>query len=149
MNDPYDLQRFVTAQAVNFAAACDELRRGRKTTHWMWYVFPQIAGLGRSPTSQKFAVRSKAEALAYLAHPILGPRLRECTKIVNALEGLSAHRIFGSPDDMKFRSSMTLFDPVSPQAGIFKEALAKYFGGEPDPRTLEIIRANPSAGHEN
>lgn len=149
MNDPYDLQRFITAQAINFAAARDELRRGRKTTHWMWYMFPQIAGLGHSPTSQKFAIKSKAEALAYLAHPILGPRLKECTEIVNALDGLSAHQIFGSPDDMKFRSSMTLFHAVSPQTGIFKEALAKYFGGESDPRTLEIIRANRSAGDEN
>jgi uncharacterized protein (DUF1810 family) len=145
MNDPYDLQRFVRAQEINFDAARDELRSGRKTSHWMWYVFPQIEGLGHSPTSQKFAIKSKTEALAYLAHPMLGPRLRECTDIVNALDGLPARQIFGSPDDMKFRSSMTLFHEVAPDRRIFKEALAKYFRGEPDRATLERMRANLSA----
>jgi uncharacterized protein (DUF1810 family) len=145
MNDPYDLQRFVKAQDVNFESARDELRRGRKTSHWMWYVFPQIEGLGHSPTSEKFAIKSKVEALAYLAHPVLGPRLTECTKIVNALQASSAHQIFGSPDDMKFRSSMTLFHAVSPGTGVFKEALGKYFGGNVDPRTLERMRTDPSA----
>jgi uncharacterized protein (DUF1810 family) len=145
MNDPYDLQRFVKAQDVNFESARDELRRGRKTSHWMWYVFPQIEGLGHSPTSEKFAIKSKAEALAYLAHPVLGPRLIDCTRIVNSLEGLSAHQIFRSPDDMKFRSSMTLFHEVSPGTGVFKEALGKYFGGNVDPRTLERMRTDPSA----
>jgi uncharacterized protein (DUF1810 family) len=145
MNDPHDLQRFVTAQEVNFAAAREELRRGRKTSHWMWYVFPQIEGLGHSATSQKFAIKSKAEALAYLAHPVLGQRLTDCTQILNSLEGLSAHQIFGSPDDMKFRSSMTLFLKVSSETGIFKEALDKFFRGERDTRTLERMRTN-SAG---
>jgi uncharacterized protein (DUF1810 family) len=145
MNDPYDLQRFVRAQEVNFDSARDELRRGRKVSHWMWYVFPQIEGLGHSPTSQKFAIKSKAEALAYLAHPVLGARLKECTEIVNALQGRSAHQIFGSPDDMKLRSSMTLFHEASPETDIFGEALAKYFDGEPDRRTLERMRANPRA----
>jgi uncharacterized protein (DUF1810 family) len=145
MNDPYDLQRFVKAQDVNFESARDELRRGRKTSHWMWYVFPQIEGLGHSPISQKFAIKSKAEALAYLAHPVLGPRLIDCTRIVNSLEGLSAQQIFGTPDDMKFRSSMTLFHNVSPETGVFKTALRKYFDGDPDPRTLERMRGNPSA----
>jgi uncharacterized protein (DUF1810 family) len=145
MNDPYDLQRFVNAQDVNFESARDELRRGRKTSHWMWYVFPQIEGLGHSPTSEKFAIKSKAEALAYLAHPVLGPRLIDCTRIVNSLEGLSAHQILRSPDDMKFRSSMTLFHEVSPRTGVFKEALGKYFGGNVDPRTLERMRTDPSA----
>jgi uncharacterized protein (DUF1810 family) len=145
VSDPYHLQRFVRAQDLNFESAREELRRGRKTTHWMWYVFPQVEGLGSSSTSQNFAIKSKAEALAYLAHPVLGPRLRECTDIVNALDGLSAHQIFGSPDDMKFRSSMTLFHTVSPGIAIFKEALQKYFGGELDPRTLDLMRANPSA----
>jgi uncharacterized protein (DUF1810 family) len=145
MNDPYDLQRFVGAQEMNFDAARDELRRGRKTSHWMWYVFPQIEGLGHSATSQKFAIQSKGEALAYLAHPVLGRRLTECTEIVNGLEGHSARGIFGSPDDMKFRSSMTLFDKVSPETRTFKRGLAKYFDGEPDPRTLERMRANPAA----
>jgi uncharacterized protein (DUF1810 family) len=145
MNDPYDLQRFVRAQDTNFESARDELRRGRKTSHWMWYVFPQIEGLGHSAMSQTFAIISKAEALAYLAHPVLGARLTECTNIVNALEGRSASQIFGSPDDMKFRSSMTLFHGVSPETDMFKEALVKYFGGKADPRTLERMRANPSA----
>jgi uncharacterized protein (DUF1810 family) len=145
MNAPYDLKRFVKAQDVNFESARDELRRGRKTSHWMWYVFPQIEGLGHSPTSEKFAIKSKAEALAYLAHPVLGPRLIDCTRIVNSLEGLSAHQIFGSPDDMKFRSSMTLFHEVSPGTEVFKEALGKYFGGNVDPRTLERMRTDPSA----
>ena len=125
MNDPHVLQRFVSAQEVNFASAREELRRGRKTSHWMWYVFPQIEGLGYSSTSQKFAIKSKAEALAYLAHPVLGPRLKECTEVVNALHGSSAHQIFGSPDDMKFRSSMTLFHKISPETGSFKTALEK------------------------
>jgi uncharacterized protein (DUF1810 family) len=145
VSDPYDLQRFVRAQDASFESAREELRRGRKTSHWMWYVFPQIEGLGRSSTSQKFAIKSKAEALAYLAHPVLGPRLTECTETVNALQGSSAHQIFGSPDDVKFRSSMTLFHALAPQSGIFHEALAKYFGGELDPRTLDLMRANPSA----
>jgi len=145
MNDPYDLQRFVRAQDTNFESARDELRRGRKTNHWMWYVFPQIEGVGHSAMSQTFAIKSKAEALAYLAHPVLGARLTECTNIVNALEGRSASQIFGSPDDMKFRSSMTLFHGVYPETDMFKEALVKYFGGKADPRTLEHMRANPSA----
>jgi uncharacterized protein (DUF1810 family) len=145
VSDPYHLQRFVRAQELNFESAREELRRGRKTTHWIWYVFPQAEGLGHSSTSQNFAIKSKAEALAYLAHPVLGPRLRECTDIVNALDGLSAHQIFGSPDDMKFRSSMTLFHTVSPEIAVFNEALGKYFGGELDPRTLDLMRANPSA----
>src|SRR3954449_188199 len=145
MNDPHDLQRFVRAQDTNFESARDELRRGRKTNHWMWYVFPQIEGLGHSAMSQTFAINSKAEALAYLAHPVLGARLTECTNIVNALEGRSASQIFGSPDDMKFRSSMTLFHGVSPETDMFKEALVKYFGGKADPRTLERMWANPSA----
>jgi uncharacterized protein (DUF1810 family) len=145
VSDPYHLQRFVRAQDLNFESAREELRRGRKTTHWIWYVFPQAEGLGHSSTSQNFAIKSKAEALAYLAHPVLGPRLRECTDIVNALDGLSAHQIFGSPDDMKFRSSMTLFHTVSPEIAVFNEALRKYFGGELDPRTLDLMRANPSA----
>jgi uncharacterized protein (DUF1810 family) len=145
VSDPYNLQRFVRAQDRNFETAREELRRGRKTTHWMWYVFPQMEGLGHSPTSQNFAIKSKAEALAYLAHPVLGPRLEECTDIVNALHALSAHQIFGSPDDMKFGSSMTLFHTVSPEIAVFNEALEKYFGGEVDPRTLDLMRANPSA----
>ena len=145
MNNPYDLHRFVEAQEANLSSARDELRGGIKTSHWMWYVFPQIDGLGYSPMSQRFAIKSKAEALAYLADNVLGPRLTECTEIVNGLQGRTAHEIFGSPDDMKFRSSMTLFHRVSPETGTFEAALAKYFGGELDARTLERMRANPSA----
>jgi uncharacterized protein (DUF1810 family) len=144
MSDPYDLQRFVRAQDANFESAREELRRSRKTSHWMWYVFPQIEGLGHSATSQKFAIKSRNEAVAYLAHPLLGTLLTECTNIVNALHGRTASEIFGSPDDMKFRSSMTLFHEVSPGTDMFKEALVKYFGGKADPRTLERMRASPS-----
>jgi uncharacterized protein (DUF1810 family) len=145
MTDPYDLRRFVKAQEASFGAARDELRRGRKTSHWMWYVFPQIEGLGHSELSKRFAIKTRKEALAYLDHPLLGPRLEECTDIVNAVDGRTAAGIFGSPDDMKFRSSMTLFHNVSPEIGVFKTALGKYFDGDPDPRTLERMRANPSA----
>src|SRR3954469_25755775 len=108
-NDPYDLQRFIEAQAPVYERVCQELRDGRKTSHWMWFVFPQIAGLGLSSMSQRYAIRDRDEARAYDAHPVLGPRLRECTALVNAVEGRTAHQIFGSPDDVKFRSSMTLF----------------------------------------
>jgi uncharacterized protein (DUF1810 family) len=145
MTDPYDLRRFVKAQETSFDAARDELRRGRKTSHWIWYIFPQIEGLGHSELSKRFAIKTRKEALGYLDHPLLGPRLAECTDIVNALEARTAAEIFGSPDDMKFRSSMTLFHNVSPESGIFKTALVKYFHGEPDPRTLERMRANPAA----
>jgi uncharacterized protein (DUF1810 family) len=133
------------AQNSDFDAARDELSRGRKMSHWMWYVFPQIEGLGHSSMSQKFAIKSKAEALAYLTHPVLGPRLIDCTQVVNSLEGLSAHQIFGSPDDMKFKSSMTLFHKVSPETRMFKEALAKYFENRLDSLTLERMRTSPSA----
>ncbi|MBV8851465.1 MAG: DUF1810 domain-containing protein [Methylobacteriaceae bacterium] len=145
MNEPYDLQRFVRAQDADFESARDELRRSKKTSHWMWYIFPQIEGLGHSATSQKYAIKSRKEALAYLAHPVLGHRLKECTDIVNALSGASIHQIFGSPDDMKFRSSMTLFRAVSPDDRMFEAALTKYFAGEADTSTLDLMHANPSA----
>lgn len=137
----FDLQRFVDAQARNYVDAIAELRRGRKTSHWMWYVFPQIAGLGFSAMAQTYAVRSLEEARAYLAHPVLGARLRECVAAVMAIEGRSAHEIFGSPDDLKFRSSLTLFAEAAPQESRFRDALAKYFGGAPDPKTLEKLGA--------
>ena len=140
MDDPYDLQRFVTAQAGVHDQALDELRRGRKQSHWMWFVFPQIAGLGSSPTALFYAVRSLDEARAYLAHPVLGPRLREAAAAVNAVENRSAHEIFGSPDDLKFRSSMTLFHEAAPDEPLFRAALDKYSGGAPDVRTLELLR---------
>jgi uncharacterized protein (DUF1810 family) len=121
--DPHDLQRFVDAQngdteRVTVAEAEDDLRSGQKTKHWIWYIFPQVAGLGKSRKSQRYAIQSREEAAAYLEHPVLGPRLRECTKIVNGIENQSAHEIFGSPDDMKFRSSMTLFDAVADDLAI-------------------------------
>jgi uncharacterized protein (DUF1810 family) len=141
MADTFDLQRFVAAQARNYADALAELRRGRKTSHWMWYVFPQIAGLGSSAMAQAYAIGSLDEARAYLAHPVLGPRLRECVAAVQAVEGRSAHAIFGSPDDMKLRSSLTLFAAAAPQEPLFRDALAKYFAAAPDPRTLEKLRS--------
>lgn len=140
MSDPFDLQRFVEAQARNYDDALAELQAGRKTSHWMWYVFPQIAGLGFSAMAQRYAIGSLAEAKAYLAHPVLGPRLRACVAAVNALSGRTAHEIFGSPDDVKFRSSLTLFAAAAPQEPEFGQALATYFAGEPDPRTLDALK---------
>ena len=122
-NDPHNLQRFVEAQDPVVDTVKKELRSGRKRTHWMWYVFPQVAGLGSSQKSKRFAIASREEAEAYLAHPILGPRLRECTELVNAVTGRSANDIFGSPDDLKFRSSMTLFDAVADDPTPFRTAL--------------------------
>ena len=137
--DPYNLQRFVDAQEPVYQRVCDELRAGRKTSHWMWFIFPQIAGLGRSETARRYAIASRAEARAYLDHPVLGPRLRECTRLVNRVEGRSVHQIFGAPDDLKFHSSMTLFATVAPDEGVFQEALAKYFGGALDQATVERL----------
>jgi uncharacterized protein (DUF1810 family) len=140
MDDPFDLQRFVEAQDGVHERALAELKHGRKASHWMWFVFPQLAGLGSSPTAQRYALRSLDEARAYLAHPVLGQRLREVTAAVNAVEGRTAHAIFGSPDDFKFRSSMTLFQAAAPQEPVFAAALAKYFDGEPDPKSLALLR---------
>ncbi len=137
MNDP--LQRFVDAQNPVFEQVCVELRQGRKQTHWMWFIFPQIKGLGTSQMATKFAISSRQEAEAYLKHSVLGPRLRECTRLVNQVEGRSVNQIFGYPDDLKFRSSMTLFASTSCENAIFKDALQKYFGGEPDRSTLERL----------
>ncbi|MGC2517804.1 MAG: DUF1810 domain-containing protein [Burkholderiales bacterium] len=134
MNDPHDLQRFVDAQAPVFEQVCAELREGRKRSHWMWFVFPQIKGLGHSETARRFAISSREEAEAYLQHPVLGPRLRECTRLVNLVEGRSIEQIFGHPDDVKFRSSMTLFAHVASGNPVFQEALQKYFEGKPDDR---------------
>lgn len=138
-HDPYHLDRFVRAQDRVFDHALAELRAGYKSSHWMWFIFPQIRGLGRSPVSTEYAISSREEARAYLQHPILGPRLKECTRLVLALEGRSVEDIFGSPDDMKFRSSMTLFAQVSPDDEIFQQALDKHFGGVPDRLTLERL----------
>lgn len=140
-DDPHDLARFVRAQddGGTYDKALAELRRGRKTSHWMWFVFPQVRGLGRSATAERFALSGVDEAAAYVAHPVLGARLRECVEIVNGLRGLSALRIFGTPDDLKLRSSMTLFAVAAPNERLFREALFKYYDGEPDPRTLSLI----------
>lgn len=139
MNEPDDLKRFIDAQAPLYAQVCAELARGRKTGHWMWFVFPQIAGLGHSPMAVRYALGSLDEAAGYLDHPVLGARLRDCTRLVNAVEGRSAFDIFGSPDDMKFRSSMTLFARATPDSACFEDALRKYFGGASDPLTLERL----------
>ena len=139
MSDPHNLKRFVDAQAPVYAQVCAELAAGRKRSHWMWFIFPQIKGLGVSPTAQFYAVASRAEAEAYLAHPVLGPRLRECTQLVLDVAGRSAHDVFGSPDDLKFRSCVTLFGDVAADNALFQAALRKYFNGEPDRRTIEIL----------
>ena len=139
MDDPYDLERFVAAQERVYPQVCAELRRGRKMSHWMWFVFPQIRGLGHSPMAQKYAIASLAEARAYLDHPVLGARLRECTQLVVDVEGRTASEIFGPPDDVKFRSSMTLFSLAAPEDALFKTALTKYFPSGADPETLARV----------
>ncbi|WP_303977728.1 DUF1810 domain-containing protein [Dongia mobilis] len=139
MPDPFNLQRFVEAQAPVLAAVEAELRAGRKASHWMWFIFPQLAGLGRSGTARFYAITGLDEARAYLAHPLLGQRLIHCVELVNAIEGRSVHEIFGSPDDLKFRSSVTLFRAAAPEQALFQAALDKYFGGEPDPATLALL----------
>jgi uncharacterized protein (DUF1810 family) len=138
--DPYDLRRFVEAQDPVFDRVCTELRAGRKTSHWMWFIFPQMKGLGRSPMAEKFGIGSLQEAEAYLRHPVLGPRLRTAAGLINAIEGRSINQILGPPDDLKFRSSMTLFARVCRDDQVFANALDKYFGGEPDPLTLDQLR---------
>ena len=133
-----NLDRFVEAQAPVYDRALAELKAGRKQSHWMWFVFPQIAGLGRSPMAQHYAIQNLAEARTYLAHPLLGARLRECAQAVIDVESRTANEIFGSPDDLKLRSSLTLFDLASPD-DIFRAALEKYFDSEEDPLTLEKL----------
>ena len=139
MEDVFDLERFVEAQGPVSDRVMRELEAARKTSHWMWFVFPQIAGLGTSPMAVRFAITSLDEAKAYLAHPILGARLRRCTRLVNAIEGRSALDVFGSPDDLKLRSSLTLFARAAPDETLFADALDKYFGGVADPKTLERL----------
>src|SRR5580692_7073508 len=141
MDDPYDLQRFVTAQDAggSYDQAAAELRRGRKTSHWMWYVFPQIAGLGHSPVARMYAISGLAEAEAYLAHPVLGPRLAECAAIVGGLSGRTAEQIFGGIDALKLRSSLTLFLLAAPDHPVLRQALDQYFGGKPDPATEQRL----------
>ena len=135
------LDRFLDAQAGIYDVALAEIRSGRKRTHWMWFVFPQFDGLGFSATSKHFAIRSRREAEAYLAHPVLGSRLRECAQALLDLDGASAEHVFGAVDAMKLRSSATLFADVSPQGSPFHQVLERYFGGERDERTLQLIRS--------
>jgi uncharacterized protein (DUF1810 family) len=137
-SDPYDLDRFVRAQTTDYDRALSELRDGKKRSHWMWYVFPQIEALGQSPMSRRYSIKSAAEARAYLEHPVLGPRLRECAAVVQSIVGRSALEIFGSPDDMKLRSSATLFARVSDDS-IFEQVLQKYFDGRHDQETLRLL----------
>lgn len=137
--DPFDLDRFIQAQNRDYERALSEVRAGRKRTHWMWYIFPQFAGLGRSPTSRRYAISGIEEARAYLAHPVLGVRLAECAGAVLGVEGRSAVDIFGSPDDMKLRSCASLFAQVSPGGSVFHLLLERFFDGEPDSETLRLL----------
>jgi uncharacterized protein (DUF1810 family) len=137
--DPHNLARFLEAQEGEYVPALSEIQSGHKRSHWMWYIFPQFDGLGSSPTSRHFAIRSVDEADAYLVHPVLGRRLVECAEAVLQIEGRSAYEIFGSPDDMKLRSSATLFAFVSPERSVFHQILEKFFDGEPDARTLRLV----------
>jgi uncharacterized protein (DUF1810 family) len=136
MADEFNLQRFVDAQAPVYDTVVAELQAGTKRSHWIWFIFPQIDGLGRSPTAARFAISSLAEARAYLGHDVLGPRLRECTALVNDIDGKSVEEIFGWPDDMKVRSSMTLFAHATDDNAVFRAVLAKFYGGEEDPATV-------------
>ncbi len=145
-DDPYNLGRFLQAQEGDYQQALSEIRAGRKRSHWMWYIFPQFDGLGFSSTSKWYAIKSVAEAEAYLAHPILGPRLVECCEAALGVEGLSAAEVFGSPDDMKLRSCATLFAAVSPAGSVFERVLGKYFGGARDERTLRFMGLAPGDG---
>ncbi len=143
MSDPFPLQRFVDAQDPVLARVRAELSGGRKESHWMWFIFPQLAGLGSSGTARHYAIGSLEEARAYLVHPLLGARLRECTRLVNGIEGRTIEEVFGYPDYLKFRSCMTLFASAAGEAdegGVFREALRRYFAGEEDPLTRKLLR---------
>jgi uncharacterized protein (DUF1810 family) len=139
MNDPYDLNRFLDAQKNVYETALREIRNGRKQTHWMWFIFPQIVGLGRTEISRTYAIKSREEALAYLNHPTLGKRLRETSQALLSVEDKSATELFGTPDDLKLRSSMTLFKSVSTDNDVFLQVLDRYYGGEEDPQTFRIL----------
>ena len=133
------LERYIKAQAPVYSRALGELKAGHKQSHWMWFIFPQIAGLGHSAMSERYAIQSLQEAQEYLVHPVLGARLRECCRTVLALDGKTAHEIFRSPDDLKFRSCLTLFARAAPDESLFDDLLVKYFGGQEDPATLELL----------
>jgi uncharacterized protein (DUF1810 family) len=138
MTDPFNLQRFLDAQSFVYSRVLDELRRGRKQSHWIWFIFPQLAGLGQSAMARRFGISSREEAIAYLRHGILRDRLKECTALVNAVEGRTILQILGSPDDLKFCSSMTLFDAASTEPE-FAAAISKFYGGVPDQETLRLL----------
>lgn len=140
-SDEHGLDRFVQAQEGCYSRALAEIKNGRKVSHWMWYVFPQFLGLGQSEMSRRYAIASVAEAKAYLEHPILGPRLRECCEAALSVEGRSAHQIFGSPDDLKLNSCATLFARVSPGGSVFHRVLDKFFDGTSDDKTLRLMQA--------
>lgn len=140
--DPFDLERFVSAQRETFETALSELRNGAKRSHWMWFVFPQVAGLGSSTMAQRYAIRGRAEAAAYLAHPVLGPRLVACAHALLEIQGKSAREIMGDPDWMKLQSSMTLFAAITERDSPFERVLARYYGGQTDPRTLDFLTAH-------
>lgn len=142
-SDPFDLNRFVSAQEGLFETALAELRRGEKRSHWMWFIFPQIAGLGLSSTSRKYAIRSLDEARAYLAHPVLGQRLLDCCQAILSVHGRSADEIMGCPDDLKLRSSMTLFALAGDSHSEFRQVIDRYFDGQLDRRTLELLDVAP------
>lgn len=144
--DPYDLNRFVRAQQDDYEQALAEIARGRKRTHWMWYIFPQIDGLAFSSTSKLYSIKSVEEARAYLDHPILGPRLLECAEAAVRVEGRTATEIFGSPDDVRLRSCATLFASVMPPDSVFARLLRKYYGGVRDVRTLHLLGIEPEVG---
>ena len=139
-NDPYHLQRFIDAQAAVMPRVEAELSAGRKSSHWMWFVFPQMRGLGRSEMAERYGIASLDEARAYLAHPVLGRRLRDCCSLVLAVQGSSAHAIFGSPDDSKFRSSLTLFGRAAPEESVFGDCLRKYYKSVEDPATPALLK---------
>jgi uncharacterized protein (DUF1810 family) len=138
MSDPHDLDRFVSAQAPVIAQVLDELRAASKRSHWMWFVFPQLRGLGTSSMAQRYGIASLAEARAYLAHPVLGPRLLACCRLMLQAPGSSAQAILGSPDDLKFRSCCTLFALAAPHEPVFQQCLDRFYGGQPDPRTVAL-----------
>jgi len=140
MHDGYNLQRFVDAQDSVYEQVCAELLAGQKRSHWMWFIFPQIQGLGQSSMAIRYAISSLDEAKAYLQHPVLGPRLRECSGLVATIEGRSIDQIFGYPDDLKLHSSITLFAKAAPEDPVFQEVLQKYFHGEPDHQTLKLLK---------
>jgi uncharacterized protein (DUF1810 family) len=146
MDDPYDLNRFVRAQEDDYGQALAEIRSGQKRTHWMWYIFPQLDGLGFSSTAKRYAIKSVEEVRAYLEHPILGPRLREAAEAVLNLQNRSATEIFGYPDDLKLRSCATLFAAVSPPGSVFDRVLEEYYAGGRDGKTLQLLAIDPAIG---